>query len=226
MADLPSAFLLALAAAVLVVAGNSLLFRFQTRAKVREELRQFVRELHPSTVDTVADLDLFVRELEFFIPTDRPDSMTTHFVHADEAETSVGLFLIPGDDRHGRRRGCRSDPVHPSAALRQHRRPIHRPHTWSEGQGHNASEAFSTPEAVIGHPSYATAQKAKRPVAAFLKCLTLMIDEILESYPAGSVPVEGVTLRSREQLAPFLQEPQCPGWKSVHELPKIGTLGG
>jgi hypothetical protein len=61
--DLPSAFLLALAAAVLAVAGNSLLFRFQTRAKVREELRQFVRELHPSTVDTVADLDLFVREL-------------------------------------------------------------------------------------------------------------------------------------------------------------------
>ncbi len=63
MTDLPSAFLLALTAAVLAVAGNSLLFRFQTRAKVREELRQFVRELHPSTVDTVTDLDLFVREL-------------------------------------------------------------------------------------------------------------------------------------------------------------------
>lgn len=61
--DLVSAFLLALAAAVLAVGGNSLLLRFQTNAKVHEELRQFVRELHPSTVDTIADLDLFVREL-------------------------------------------------------------------------------------------------------------------------------------------------------------------
>lgn len=63
MTDLTAGFLLALAAAVLAVAGNGLLLRFQTRAKVREELRQFVRDLHPATVDTVVDLDLFVREL-------------------------------------------------------------------------------------------------------------------------------------------------------------------
>lgn len=49
---LVSGFLLALTAAVLTTAGNRLLLTFQTRAKVREELRQFVRELHPDTVDT------------------------------------------------------------------------------------------------------------------------------------------------------------------------------
>ena len=60
---LVSGFLLALTAAVLTTAGNRLLLAFQTRAKVREELRQFVRELHLDTVDTVADLDLFMREI-------------------------------------------------------------------------------------------------------------------------------------------------------------------
>ena len=60
---LVSGFLLALTAAVLTTAGNRLLLSFQTRAKVREELRQFVRDLHLDTVDTVADLDLLMREI-------------------------------------------------------------------------------------------------------------------------------------------------------------------
>lgn len=35
----------------------------QTKEKVREERRAFVRELHPSSVDLVVDLDLFVRSI-------------------------------------------------------------------------------------------------------------------------------------------------------------------
>lgn len=50
-------------AAVLTLIGNRLMLSFQTKAKVREELRGFIRELHPETVAWVADLDLFVREL-------------------------------------------------------------------------------------------------------------------------------------------------------------------
>lgn len=63
MDDLLSAFLLALVAAVLAVAGNGVLQRLQNRAKAREELRQFVRDLHGATVDTVVDLDLLLRRL-------------------------------------------------------------------------------------------------------------------------------------------------------------------
>ncbi|MEV8183288.1 hypothetical protein [Specibacter sp. NPDC078692] len=50
-------------AAVLVLIGNAAFFRVQTTAKVKEELRAFVRELHPTTVDWVVDLDLLLREL-------------------------------------------------------------------------------------------------------------------------------------------------------------------
>jgi hypothetical protein len=100
-----------------------------------------------------------------------------------------------------------------------------RPQGWAQGQGHNAIERFGTPDAVVGYPSRGTAAKAKRPVAAILKYLTLMIDEILADYPVGQVPpIEKFTFRSREEIAACLKEPMSEGWKSVHELHKIGVF--
>lgn len=56
-------------AAALALLGNYLLLRFQTKTKVREERRAFVRELHSDTVDLVVDLDLFVRSLRAAVIT-------------------------------------------------------------------------------------------------------------------------------------------------------------
>ena len=53
------------------------------------------------------------------------------------------------------------------------------------GRGHSAIERAAVPEGVVGKPTRATAQKAKRPIAAILKYLTLVHDEILENYPSG-----------------------------------------
>jgi creatinine amidohydrolase len=67
------------------------------------------------------------------------------------------------------------------------------------------------------------ARKAKRPIAAILKYLTLVNDQILEAFPPGKVPpIEETTLRTTKEMEPFLREPLSPGWKSVYELPKIG----
>ena len=74
--------------------------------------------------------------------------------------------------------------------------PYRRPHRWSEGEGHFAIERFATPEGVVGKPSRATAEKAKRPIAAILKYLTLLHDHILDAFPAGTLPpVEKISLR-------------------------------
>jgi creatinine amidohydrolase len=101
--------------------------------------------------------------------------------------------------------------------------PFRRPHRWSEGEGHGAIERAATPQGVVGKPSLATAEKAKRPIAAILKYLTLVNDQILETFPAGKVPpVEETTLRTMKDMEPFLREPLSEGWKSVYELPKIG----
>ena len=57
----------------------------------------------------------------------------------------------------------------------------------------------------------ATRVKAKRAVAAILRYLTLLQDEILERFPAGQLPpVDKTTLRTAEELAPYIKEPGSP----------------
>lgn len=185
-------------------------------------IQEFFKRYQLPAVVSLVEWHRAVRE--FFMPTDRPDSMRTHFVHADEAETSIGLLLFPEMidmsivvDAEPRSYGLRGHYDNSVDNLR-------RPHGWSEGQGHSWIEALATPEAVVGHPSYGSAQKARRPVAAALEYLTLLVNEILEAFPPGEVPVEGFTFRSRKDLEPFLREPQSSGWKSVHQLPRIGIF--
>ena len=43
----------------------------------------------------VSELEWHRAIREFWVPIDEPDSLTTHFVHADEAETAVANFLFP-----------------------------------------------------------------------------------------------------------------------------------
>lgn len=91
------------------------------------------------------------------------------------------------------------------------------------GEGHAPIEIVAQPEGVVGRASAGSARKAKRPVAAILKYLTLVIDQILEVFPPGTVPpVEEVTLRSAKEMEPYLKEPETEGWKTVYSLPKIG----
>jgi creatinine amidohydrolase len=163
---------------------------------------------------------------EFFYPGNgKPHSMETSFVHADESETSLGLLMFPemikmeyAVDTKGTRylsEGWFDTSVD----------DFRRPHRWDEGEGHAAIEAFGTPEGVVGSPTLATADKAKRPITAITKLLIGLISEILEKYPAGKVPpCEGMSFRTEAEMAPYLKEPQSKGWKSVYSLPRIGPV--
>ena len=53
--------------------------------------------------------------------------------------------------------------------------------------------------------------------------LNLVVNDILEAFPPGKLP-EKVSLRTDEELAPFLKEPWTEGWKSVYELPHVGPF--
>jgi hypothetical protein len=101
--------------------------------------------------------------------------------------------------------------------------PFSRPSRWSEGEGQIAIEIAATPEGVVGKARAGAAEKVKRPVAAILRYLTLLNDQILAAFPAGTVPpVEEVTLRSEAEMEPYLREPLSPGWKPVYALPRLG----
>ncbi len=186
-------------------------------------LHEFMKRFQLPGIFQVLDWHRAIRE--FFIPVDRPDSLETTFVHADESETAVALLMFKEMVDMSVVQDAWGESFLPNGHFDTSVDPWRRPHRWSEGEGHFAIERYATPEGVVGTPSKATARKAKRPIAAILKYLTLVVDEILEAFPPGTVPpVEKVTLRSAKEMEPFLKEPLSEGWKSVYELPLIGPF--
>jgi len=186
-------------------------------------IQEFQKRFQLPGIFQVLDWHRAVRE--FFIPIDRPDSLETTFVHADESETAVGLLMFDKMIDMGHAVDAWGESFLPEGHFDLSVDPWGRPHRWSEGQGHFAIELSAVPEGVIGAPTKATARKAMRPIAAILKYLTLLIDDILERFPPGAVPpVEKVTLRTSEEMEPYLREPLSKGWKSVYELPRVGPF--
>ena len=80
-------------------------------------------------------------------------------------------------------------------------------------------EFRATPEGVVGNSTKATAAKAKRPVAAALEYLTLLIDDILAAFPPGTTPpIEDVTLFSQAEIEGYLKNPGEPGYLNPYRL--------
>ncbi len=186
-----------------------------------DAIQEFMKRFQLPAVVQVIDWHRAVRE--FFMPVDREDSLETNFIHADESETAVGLLMFKDMIQMEYVRDAFGESFLPEGHFDLSVDPYRRPHRWSEGEGHIAIERFATPEGVVGAPSKATAEKAKRPIAAILKYLTLTVNDILDAFPPGTLP-EKVSLRDPEELAPFLKEPWSEGWKSVYELPHTGPF--
>ncbi|RLI82514.1 creatininase family protein [Archaeoglobales archaeon] len=184
-------------------------------------LHEFMYRYQLPGIFQILDWHRAVRE--FFIPTGREDSLESDFIHAGEAETSLGLLLFPeGMIDMEAAKDAKGKSYLPEGHFDLSVDPYRRPHRWSEGEGHSAIEIKATPEGSIGRPSLASPEKAKRPVAAILKYLTLIVEQILEAFPPGKVPpVEEVTLRSTKEMEPYLREPESKGWKSVYSLPRM-----
>lgn len=160
---------------------------------------------------------------EFFRTTERGGQMGTNFVHADECETSLSLLLHPEMVDMSYAVNTEGKSYLPEGHFDKSVDPYGRPSRWSEGEGHFAIEIAATPEGVVGKARDGAAYKAKRPMAAILKYLTLWHDDILAAFPPGKLPpVEEVTLRSAQEMEPYLREPLSPGWKPVYALPRIG----
>lgn len=145
------------------------------------------------------------------------------FIHACEAETSFGLYLFPDMVSMEHAVDTTGKNYLPAGHFDLSVEPYRRPSRFSEGEGHFAIELSATPEGVVGLAAHGEARKAHRPLAAILRYLTILHDDIRTAFPVGSVPpVEEVTLRTEEELEPYLREPQSEGWRSVYALPTIG----
>jgi len=184
-------------------------------------LQQFQKRYQLPGIFRVIDWHRAVRE--FFRTGERGGCWDTNFVHADESETSLSLLFHPEMVDMSRAVDTEGKSYLPEGHFDKSVDPFGRPSRWSEGEGHFAIEIAATPEGVVGQATQGAAYKARRPVAAILRYLTLLNDQILEAFPAGAVPpVEEVTLRAAAEMEPYLREPLSEGWKPVYGLPRIG----
>mgnify|MGYP001161815051 FL=1 len=184
-------------------------------------IQQFQKRYQLPGIFRVLDWHRAVREM--FREKKFGGEYGTTFVHACEAETSLGLYLFPDMVEMEYAVNTKGKGYLPDGHFDKSVDPYRRPSRWSEGEGHFAIEIAATPEGVVGNAADGEARKAKKPLAAILRYLTILHDDILKVFPAGAVPpTEEVTLRSAEEMEPYLREPQSEGWKSVYALPRIG----
>lgn len=184
-------------------------------------IQQFMKRYHLPGIFRVIDWHRAVRE--FFRTTSKGGRLDTNFVHADESETSLGLLLHPEMVDMEYAVDTEARGYLPDGHFDKSVDPFSRPSRWSEGEGHFPIEIAGTPEGVVGKATHGSADKARRPVAAILRYLTLLNDQILEAFPPGTVPpIEEVTLRTEADMEPYLCEPLSEGWKPVYGLPRIG----
>lgn len=143
----------------------------------------------------------------------------TPFIHADEAETSMCLNLIPDlmdmpSAEDNVPRGYMPDG-HTDKAGNVYNMPI----KWYGQAGLGPIEIAAYPEGCVGYPTKATAEKAKPAVLAILDYMEKLINDIKAKFPPGVLPpVEEITQRDPKLLEPYLKEPLSPGWKSIYEL--------
>jgi len=158
---------------------------------------------------------------EFFQTKDKGGpSFEDDFIHADEPETSLMLLLAPEmvDMQYAvdtKPRGYLPDGHFNKSANQL----ASRPNLWWAVRHNGPVEFVGTPEGVVGRATIATAEKAKRPVAAALAYLTLLHDDILDTFPAGVLPpIEEVTLFRKEEVEGYLKRPGEPGFLNPFRL--------
>lgn len=146
----------------------------------------------------------------------------THFIHADEVETSWSLVLFPEfmdmdvavdteptsfmGDKMGRH-------VDKAGNL------LHRPVAWYGQVGLGPIEIAAYKPGVVGKATLADPEKAKPGVVALLDYIEELVNDILERFPAGELPpIDQITERPREEIEAAIKGPLVEGGRSIYSL--------
>lgn len=156
---------------------------------------------------------------EFFRTKDRGGPFETDFVHADETETSLALLLAPETVDMSRAVDTTPSGYLPDGHFNKSANQRSRPNLWWSVRNNAPLEMVDTPVGVVGRATLASAHKAKRAVAAALLYQSLLVDQILETFPPGvTPPIEEVTLFDRSEIEGYLKSPDDPGYKNPYRI--------
>jgi creatinine amidohydrolase len=157
---------------------------------------------------------------EFFQTKEKGGPFDENFIHADEVETSLMLLLAPEMIDMSLAIDTRPRGYLPDGYFNKSANQLaHRPSLWYGVRNNVPLEIVGTPEGVLGSATKATAEKAKRPVAAALRYMTLLCEDILRAFPSGKTPpIEEVTLFSRKEIEGYYKKPGEKGYKNPYRL--------
>lgn len=93
------------------------------------------------------------------------------------------------------------------------------PIKWYNAFGSCGMECICQPEGVIGDARMADGKKAQAGVERTLDYLEKLVNDILEKYPAGTLPpIEMMTQRDRADIEAVVKGPTEPGGRHIYTL--------
>ena len=142
----------------------------------------------------------------------------TPFSHADEAECSYSLALFPEFCDMKLAVDNKPEGFLPPGHVDKGGEVYHAPIRGHEHIGLGGIELKVYPEGVIGHPTKASADKAKAGLEAMMDYMCKLIGDIMTKFPAGVLPpASKVTERSQEEVGALLKGP-LNGGKSIYTI--------
>ncbi|HHY46096.1 MAG TPA: creatininase family protein [Firmicutes bacterium] len=154
-----------------------------------------------------------------FKTKDQGGPYETHFIHADEVETSWSLALFPEMIKMEHAVDTKVKGYLPDGHIDKAGNLLHRPIAWYGQVGCGPIEVFAYPEGVVGKATLASAEKARPGVEAFLDYMVKLHDDILKTFPPGKLPpIEEITQRPKEEIEAALKGPLAPGGRSIYSL--------
>lgn len=142
----------------------------------------------------------------------------THFIHADEVETSWSLALFPEFIQMEDAVDTKIKGYLPDGHIDKAGNLLQRPIAWYGQVGCSPIEVAAYPEGVVGRSTIADADKAIPGVAQFLDYFERLISDILAKFPAGALPpIEEITQRPREEIEAVIKGP-LKGGRSIYTL--------
>jgi creatinine amidohydrolase/Fe(II)-dependent formamide hydrolase-like protein len=142
----------------------------------------------------------------------------TPFSHADEAECSYSLALFPEFCDMKLAVDNKPEGFLPPGHVDKGGEVYHAPIKGHEHIGLGGIEVSCYPEGVIGHPTLASAEKAKAGLNDLMDYMCKLIGDIMTKFPAGVLPpTDKVCMRDQKEIDELLKGP-LNGGKSIYSI--------
>lgn len=143
----------------------------------------------------------------------------THFIHADEVETSWSLALFPEMINMEYAVDTKPKGYLPDGHIDKAGNLLHNPICWYGQVGCTPVEYTAYPEGVVGKSTLADPEKAREGINTLLDYIVKLHNDILKVFPPGKLPpIEEVTQRPREDIEAVIKGPLKKGGRSIYTL--------